>query len=478
MRFLVLFTVMAGIIVQQQSSRPASSSEKHNQTGAVTFMTLDPGHFHAALVQKEMYPGVSRQVYVYAPLGQDLVDHLGRVSRYNNRTDNPTSWELIVKTGPDYLQRMLQEHPGNVVVISGRNRGKIDLINSSLNAGLNVLADKPWILNASELPKLESALKTADQHGLIAYDIMTERYEITTVLQKEIVNDASIFGEIEPGTEQNPGVFMESVHQLMKVVSGVPNLRPAWFFDIEQQGEGMNDVGAHLVDLVPWMLFSEQPIDYHRDIQVLNAKRWPTIIGKADFRKLTNEEQFPAYLSPNVHDDKLSLFGNTEAQYRLKGVHVRLRSLWNYEPPPGANDTHYAVFRGTLARVEVRQSGEKNLQTEVYVVPNEASQKAAIFAALQKKIDGLQKQYPGLSVEDLGAEIRLGIPAKYRDGHEAHFGAVTRQFLAYLSNPKLLPVWERANMMAKYYVTTKAIELSRSGGARASDARSSTQVSH
>src|SRR5690242_13632631 len=28
----------------------------------VRFMTLDPGHFHAALVQKEMYPGVSPQV--------------------------------------------------------------------------------------------------------------------------------------------------------------------------------------------------------------------------------------------------------------------------------------------------------------------------------------------------------------------------------------------------------------------------------
>ena len=26
----------------------------------VRLMTLDPGHFHAALIQKEMYPGVAR----------------------------------------------------------------------------------------------------------------------------------------------------------------------------------------------------------------------------------------------------------------------------------------------------------------------------------------------------------------------------------------------------------------------------------
>ena len=29
---------------------------------AVRLLTLDPGHFHAALVQKEMYPGVAPQV--------------------------------------------------------------------------------------------------------------------------------------------------------------------------------------------------------------------------------------------------------------------------------------------------------------------------------------------------------------------------------------------------------------------------------
>jgi len=32
---------------------------------------LDPGHFHAALIQKSMYAGVSKRVAVYAPLGPD-----------------------------------------------------------------------------------------------------------------------------------------------------------------------------------------------------------------------------------------------------------------------------------------------------------------------------------------------------------------------------------------------------------------------
>ena len=41
-------------------------------------IVVDPGHFHAALAQKEMYPNLSPLVRVYAPVGPDLVDYLTR----------------------------------------------------------------------------------------------------------------------------------------------------------------------------------------------------------------------------------------------------------------------------------------------------------------------------------------------------------------------------------------------------------------
>jgi hypothetical protein len=53
------------------------------------------------------------------------------------------------------------------------------------------------------------------------------------------------------------------------------------------------------------------------------------------------------------------------------------------------------------------------------------------------------------------------IPDKYRVGHEPHFAEVTERFLGYLKDRKTLPAWERANMLAKYKVTTEAVELSR-----------------
>jgi predicted dehydrogenase len=60
------------------------------------------------------------------------------------------------------------------------------------------------------------------------------------------------------------------------VVAGNPNIRPAWFFDVAQQGEGVADVGTHLVDLIQWMLFPEQAIDYEKDVDVRLGRRWPT----------------------------------------------------------------------------------------------------------------------------------------------------------------------------------------------------------
>src|SRR5881397_3353383 len=231
----------------------------------VRLMIVDPGHFHAALVQKEMYPGVAARVDVFAPLGFDLFEHLKRVAAFNSRPDHPTSWQTEVHASADFFDRMLREHPGNVVVLSGRNRGKIDRILASAEAGLHVLGDKPWILKSDDLPKVEATLAEADRKGLVAYDIMTERFEITSILQRVLVNDPATFGAIVQGSESDPGVYMESVHYLMKIVAGAPNIRPAWFFDTAEQGEGLNDIGTHLVDLVQWTLFPDHAVDYKSD---------------------------------------------------------------------------------------------------------------------------------------------------------------------------------------------------------------------
>jgi predicted dehydrogenase len=436
----------------------------------IHFMTLDPGHFHAALVQKEMYPGVARRVDVYAPLGSDLVDHLGRVARFNTRPQNPTAWELEVHTGPDSLQRMLREHPGNAVVLSGRNRGKIERIQASLDAGLHALVDKPWILEAADLPKLERVLGTADEKKLVALDIMTERFEVTSELQRALVNDAAIFGRALPGTEAEPSVYMESVHHLMKTVAGAPNIRPVWFFDTEEQGEGLNDIGTHLVDLVQWTLFPDQALDHRKDARVLRAQRWPTLIPRAEFKRVTRED-FPASFAPRIKADALELFCNTLVTYALRGVHVTLNVIWDWEAPAGGGDSHFAYYRGSRAKVEIRQGVAEKYRPELYVVPNAPADKAAVLAAAQKAIGGLQQQFPGTAVVDLGRELQVTIPDGLRVSHEEHFAQVTQRFLRYVRDRGTLPPWERPNMLAKYYVTTEGTALARRSPPQAAERR-------
>jgi len=451
----------AVILLSSVHTNQSAYSQEKKAMSEVRFMTLDPGHFHAGLVQKEMYANVAKRVDVYAPLGSDLIEHLNRIVGFNTRKEDPTGWELEVHAGPGSLERMLREHPGNVVVISGRNRGKIDKIKASVEAGLNVLVDKPWIIDSADFPKLGSALETARRKGMVACDIMTERFEITTILQRELVNDKDTFGTLLPGTQEEPSINMESVHYLLKMVSGMPNRRPAWFFDVSQQGEALPDVGTHLVDLTQWIAFPEQPIDYRKDIQVLAAKHWPTVLTREEFQKVTSEADFPAFLRANVQSEKLNYYCNTRVSYTLRGNHVKLDVLWKYEPPPGGGDTHFAWFKGSNSRIEIRQGKEEKYRPELYVIPNDSGAKERVGEALKRKIAALQSRYPGVGVTDLGKEWRVEAPDRYRVGHEAHFAQVTRKFLGYLEDPNSVPAWETPNMLAKYFVTTRGLELSR-----------------
>src|SRR4051794_30147517 len=130
-----------------------------------SLVVVDPGHFHATLVQQQMYPGLSPLVQVYAPLGPDLIDYLRRITRYNQRPQGGTDWRLDVYAGPDFLDRMRHEAPGGIAVFSGRNSGKIERIITALEAGLHVLADKPAIIEPADLSRLEVALSFAAERG-------------------------------------------------------------------------------------------------------------------------------------------------------------------------------------------------------------------------------------------------------------------------------------------------------------------------
>ena len=451
----VAVAVAAWLVVAAMPTHAAEAS------GPIRLMTLNPAHFHAALFQKEMLPGVAECVSVYAPLGPDLIAHLNRIAQFNSRTQNPTHCQMEVHSSDDSLESMLANHPRNVVVVSGNNQGKVNRLEAIVGHRLNVLADKPWIIEPEELPTLAATLDKADANGVVAYDAMTQRFEISCILPRELVNTPDVFGQPMTGSTDKPAVEMESVHYFLKEVAGAPLLRPAWYFDVRQQGEGLTDVGLHLVDLVQWTLFPDQAMDHRKDVAVLQGSHWPTVISLAQFQRVTGEKEFPACVAGAMRDGKLECFANNSATYRLRGVFVRLTIRWDYEAAPGLKDSELAIFRGTKSRIEVRQGREEGFVPQVYVVPNEPAVKAEVEAALTRKVALLQKTWPGIEVRADRERFQIVIPEALRIGHEAHFALLTRRFLDYVRDPKTLPAWEKPNMLAKYYVTTKGVGLAR-----------------
>src|SRR5262249_39729057 len=134
-------------------------------------VVVDPGHFHAALAQKEMYPNVSETVQVYAPVGPDLVDYLTRIAGFHTRIQAPPSWVLEVHAAGDFLDRMARDKAGDAAIFAGRNHEKIGMIGRAVAAGLHVLADKPMIIRRDQLPALASVLDAAAAKGLVVLDM-------------------------------------------------------------------------------------------------------------------------------------------------------------------------------------------------------------------------------------------------------------------------------------------------------------------
>lgn len=430
------------------TANPVTTAEP----AAVRLITLDPGHFHAALVQKQMYPQVDSTVHVYAPDGDDLQQHLARIDRYN-AGDPPTGWRQEVYTGSDFLERMVADRAGNVVVLSGNNARKTEYIQAAIAAGLNVLADKPMVIDPAEYTMLEAALREAEEKDLLLYDIMTERFEITTMLQRAFSRQEQVFGELLEGSVEEPAISKESVHHFSKLVSGQPLVRPAWFFDVQQQGEGMVDVATHLVDLILWEAFPDEPIDT-TEVEVVDAQRWATRLTPAEFAHVTGMDEFPDYLQPAVRDGNLEVYANGAIDFTVRGVHGRASVIWNYEAPPGAADTHYSVMRGSGADLIIRQDAPQKYRPTLYIEPK----KELSTADLEAAIADLQEQFPGISYRPAERGYEIVVPDALRTSHEDHFGQVTEQYLTYLESGQM-PEWERVNMLTKYFVTTEAYRL-------------------
>lgn len=406
--------------VNRLSCNPLSdATNEHPMTRPIIqLVTLAPGHFHAALVFKEMLPGIDAETHVFAPDDADLQSHCAHIARFNAGTP-PTTWRLMIHRGDDWLTQFRESQVGTVAIIAGRNRPKLGLIRAALERGLHVLADKPCLIDACDLPEWARLLAYATEHGLLVRDMMTERYEATTIAQRQFIHDREQFGTLCAGTLAEPCLELTSVHHLVKDVAGVPLVRPTWWYDPTVAGPAVADVGTHLADLAQWLLFPDQAL-VPSDIEPLEVTQWPTYVPVDVFLANTKQTVVPRELEAYRQGEYIVYHGNGQISYRLRGHIVRWTVRWDVGPDC-QGDTHEARIRGTQATSIIRYDPAYGPGPHHFVLR-----------------DGIATPRP--------------IPI--RTTHEAHFAAVLRDFIAQVHAPQTIAHSETANLLTKYHVTT------------------------
>ena len=418
-----------------------------------TLIVLNPGHFHAALTLRQRHPRLSDDVHVYAEDGPEVERFLAIVRTFNERSADPTRWNLNVYRGADHLQRLRLDRHGDVVIIAGRNDARMQSIHRLHRDGFLVLGDKPWLIASDQISMLHEATAAAP----LAMDIMTERHEIANRIQHALAALPEVFGCFRSDGAA-PAIEMRSVHHLYKVVNQRPLVRPHWYFDTAVQGDGITDVTTHLVDLTQWLIGGGKAFNYERDVKLLSARQWATSVPREMFARITGLANFPETLHGKLVDGALRYLCNAQLTYRLCGVPVQLESLWQLALPEGGGDTHYSAVRGTRADLIVNLGPDTRFRSELTVHPAEPSTDYA--RALEKAVTSLRQTFPGLGVEPIGPAFRIAIPPALRTTHEEHFSAVLGQFLGYADAGKW-PDNLGPDLVTKYTLLTRAAELSR-----------------
>ncbi len=420
------------------------------KTGEFRIIQLDPTHGHAAAAQGEHLNGLDADVYVYAPDKDAVAPYLEQINSFNTRKENPTRWREVTYFGNDYLEKMAEEKKGNVVVLAGNNRLKIDYIEQSVNAGMNVFSDKPMVINRDGFERLKNVYQLAAQKGVLLFDMMTERYSLIHRVQKSLMQDTLLFGKLLSGTPQHPSIMESSVHHFYR---GGKGNRPAWYFDVLQQGEGIVDVTTHLIDLTFWKSFPDQIIDYSKDIEVSAAKHWSVNLTNSEFSAATSLPRIHSSLSQYVKDSVLQVFANGTISYRVKGVYCNVAVEWRSATPSDGNDLRSAYAEGTNCTILIQQHyGLKN--PELHLQKGDKIAIQEFKNRLNKTMQILQKNYPGISFSGEGDNVQIIIPSELGNSYDPTF----RVFTGDLIN-KDMPKWEVPNTLAKYYITTTALEM-------------------
>ena len=419
-----------------------------------TLLFLEPGHFHAALTLRVRNPRVDPTVHLHVRPGskpdpeRDAFTDL--VRSFNSRSDRPTDWDLRIHESADPERALIEERRGEAVVLAGRNQPKLGTVARLHAAGLHVLADKPWLTSGAGL----ADLRRTTAGWPLAMDIMTFRHEANARLVRRIAATPELFGGFDASPDE-PAIDVRSVHHLLKIVNGAPLRRPAWYYDVRIQGDGLVDIQSHMTDQAQWLVGDGSGFDYARDVALDGARRWSTPVPLDLFRASTGLDEFPQALAGEVEDGVLRLACNGEIRYRLRDVAVRQRAEWGPREPEGGGDAHYTTVRGEVATIVARRGPETRFRPELHIAPRGAPRTFA--RRLDRALAAWEREFPGLQPRSSPVGFEIVVPAELRTPHEAHFAMVLDDFLDHLDR-RTWPAPLAARIRTRYTLLGEAHE--------------------
>lgn len=147
----------------------------------------------------------------------------------------------VKKLYTDYNEMLRLEELDGVSVCTWNNSHAAATI-AALNAGKNVLCEKPMAMNAIEAQKMKDA---ADKSGKILMIGFVKRFGMETRICKEFIDNGHL-GEI----------YYAKASYLRRC--GNPG---GWFADIKRSGGGpLIDLGVHVIDQVRYLMGKPKPV--------------------------------------------------------------------------------------------------------------------------------------------------------------------------------------------------------------------------
>jgi hypothetical protein len=218
-------------------------------------------------------------------------------------------------------------------------------------------------------------------------------------------------------------------------------------------------------------------------------------VPRAAFARITGDADFPPEVRREVDGDALAYRGNAALAFRLGAVAVSLETRWELGAPAAGGDMHRASIRGTRAEIRVEQDASTGFRRRLSVWPppgataprrrrGEAGSRLAtggrggppprargsvapangLRHALERAMDGWQRDHPGLAIEPVGAGWEIRIPQVLDAGHESHFPLVLDEFLSWVERGAA-PAALGRDVRAKYELLAEAAAAATDGPA-------------